>query len=139
MASELRYVFDANVIVSALLFRDSTPATAFHEALVRGTILVSQPIIEELSDVLRRPKFDRYVTSDERDRFLVALIHRAELVVVAESVQACRDPKDDQILELAISGRSSHIITGDDDLLTLNPFRGVQVLAPAAFLDQLAT
>ena len=49
-------------------------------------------------------------------------------------MEVCRDPKDDQILELAVSGNADCIVTGDDDLLTLNPFRGIAIITPADFL-----
>jgi predicted nucleic acid-binding protein len=56
------------------------------------------------------------------------------LVDVTERVAACRDPKDDKFLELAVSGRASCIVSGDKDLLALHPFRGIAILNPAAFL-----
>jgi predicted nucleic acid-binding protein len=57
MNSNARYVFDSNVIISSLLFADSKPGIAFREALIRGEILVSLPLLEELSEVLSREKF----------------------------------------------------------------------------------
>jgi predicted nucleic acid-binding protein len=56
---------------------------------------------------------------------------------VTESIQECRDKKDDKFLELAVSGNASHIITGDEDLLVLNPFRGISILTPRQFLQSL--
>ena len=129
-----RYVFDTNVLVSALLFRASKPASAFGRALESGTILTSAACLSELNDVLSRAKFSRYVDPDERRRFLGAFIREAHLVEIRESVEACRDPKDDQVLELAVNGRAGAIITGDADLLALNPFRGIPILTPAEFL-----
>ena len=129
-----RTVFDTNAIVSALLFNDSVPGLALIKALDTGAILVSATLAQELQDVLNRPRFDRYVTREERDEFLMAFMREAELVEITETVAACRDPKDDQILELAVSGNADCIVTGDDDLLTLNPFRGIAIIAPADFL-----
>jgi predicted nucleic acid-binding protein len=57
------------------------------------------------------------------------------MVEVTESVHACRDPKDDRFLELAVSGHATCIVTGDDDLLSLHPFRGILLLSPRSFLD----
>ena len=131
-----RYVFDTNVIVSALLFPGSKPGLAFVLALESGTILTSPACVEELGDVLSRAKFNRYVDSDQRQRFLGAFIQEARLVEIQESVHACRDPKDDQILELAINGRAGTIITGDADLLALNPFRDIPIVTPAEFLRE---
>ncbi len=137
MKSDTRYVFDTNVIISALLFNTSVPGQAFTRSLEHGTILISQSLVEELNDVLGRDKFNGYVTHDERERFLESLIRESNLVEITESVQACRDPKDDRILESALSGNASHVVTGDNDLLVLNPFRGVQVVTPAKLLELL--
>ena len=129
-----RTVLDTNAIVSALLFNDSAPGRAFIKALDTGTILVSAALVQELQDVLNRPRFDRYVAREERDEFLMAFMGEAELVEITETVEVCRDPKDDQILELAVSGNADCIVTGDDDLLTLNPFRSIAIITPADFL-----
>ena len=61
-------------------------------------------------------------------------MHEAELVNVVETVTDCRDPRDNKFLELAVSGRATHIVTGDSDLLVLHPFRGIIVVSPSSFL-----
>ena len=129
-----RTVLDTNAIVSALLFNESAPGRALINALDTGAILVSATLAQELQDVLNRPRFDRYVTREERDEFLMAFMREAELVEITETVAACRDPKDNQILELAVSGNADYIVTGDDDLLVLNPFRDIAIIAPADFV-----
>ena len=133
-----RFVFDTNVIVSALLFNDSVPGQAFIRALKHGMILVSGALAGELSRVLGRDRFDRYVTREERDAFLESLIRESNLIEITEAVQVCRDPKDDQVLELAVNGNAAYIVTGDTDLLVLNPFRGVEIVTPAEFLKLTA-
>ncbi len=130
-----RYVFDTNAIVSALLFNDSVPATAFSKALTEGIILASISLVEELRDVLARPRFDAYVSYPERIAFLQAFVAETELVTVNEAIQVCRDPKDDRVLEAAVNGQAEFIVTGDSDLLVHNPFRGIAILTPAQFLD----
>jgi predicted nucleic acid-binding protein len=87
--------------------------------------------------VLGREKFDRYLTREERDQCLIKLLHEATLVEIGEEVRACRDPKDDKFLELAVSGRASCLVTGDQDLLILHPFRGIPIMTPAQFLGTL--
>jgi putative PIN family toxin of toxin-antitoxin system len=136
--SSPRCVFDTNVLVSALLFIQSTPAQAFFAALHAGEILVSADVIAELNDVLGREKFARYVTEEERARFLQSLLHEARLIEVREKVQACRDPRDDKFLELAVNGEADCIVSGDEDLLSLDPFRGIPILTPDTFLDVLS-
>ena len=95
---------------------------------------MSQALSEELDNVLRRHRFDRYVTRLERTAFLRYLLRMAVSVQITETVQACRDPKDDKILELAVNGDADYIVTGDGDLLVMNPFRGIAIETPAEFL-----
>lgn len=135
MSSKVRYVVDTNVIISALLLETGMPARAFRYALQNGEILLSVELLEELNNVLGREKFNRYLTREEREEFLETLVERSVLVELVEKVQECRDPKDDKILELALSGGAEYIITGDRDLLVLNPFRGVQIVTPDEFLQ----
>ncbi len=137
MRSKPRYVFDTNVVISALLFSQSKPAHAFFAALSGGEVLVSADVIKELNDVLGRAKFDRYVSEEERTQFLRSLLRETSLIEPKEEIRAWRDPKDDKYLELAVSGGAECIVSGDADLLALHPFRGVQILTPEVFLDRL--
>ncbi len=134
MTPRLRLVFDTNAVVSATLSDGSVPGRALTIALRVGTVLMSRALNDELDDVLRRPRFDRYATLERREEFLRNLMLGVEPVEVIESVRACRDPKDDKILELAVNGNADYIVTGDDDLLAMNPFRDIEIVRPAEFL-----
>ncbi len=138
MNPEPRYVFDTSAVVSALLFEQSVPGRAFYAALEHGDILLSQTTFAELSEVLGRKKFDRYLTREEREQFLALLLREATLVEITDEVHLCRDPKDDKLLELVVSGIASCLVTGDQDLLVLHPFRSVPILTPAQFLESLS-
>jgi uncharacterized protein len=131
----LRCVFDTNVLVSALLLPDSKPRQALDKALREGTVLVSFATLAELYEVLSRRRFRRYVDEEDVRSFLAALTREADWVDVEAQIQACRDPKDDKFLELAVSGRGTHIISGDADLQVMNPFRGIEILPPHQFLE----
>ena len=133
----MRFVFDTNVLISAALSDESTSRHAFDHALDRGPILLSLPVLEELNEVLARDKFRAYVTEDEARLFLAVLAGASQWVEIDVSISECRDPRDDKFLELAVSGSASHIVTGDDDLLVLNPYRGMPVLSPSSFLQQV--
>ncbi|HEV8160029.1 MAG TPA: putative toxin-antitoxin system toxin component, PIN family, partial [Pyrinomonadaceae bacterium] len=66
----------------------------------------------------------------------VGFLKVAEMVETSETIVVCRDPKDDKLLELALSGNADFLVTGDKDLLVLNPFRGgVKIITPREFLD----
>jgi hypothetical protein len=129
------YVLDANVIVSAVLLPDSLTRKAFDRACKQGRIVVSEEVVNELDDVLRRPRLNKYIHEEERIQFLMELLREAQLVRVACTVSDCRDPKDNKYLELAITTKASCIISGDQDLLVLSPFRKIPVLTPREFLD----
>lgn len=135
MNSEPRYVFDTSVIVSAFLFHHAKPGRALQIALDRGDVLLSIEVAAELNEVLDREKFDRYLPRKKRKELLSALIQESVFVEVSERIQACRDPKDDKFLELAVSGAAACIISSDDDLLVLNPFRGIPIMKPSEFLS----
>ena len=134
--SDLRTVFDTNILISAVLLPRSVPRQAFDLARQQGRLLVSEATIAELDRVLRRPKFNRYLLEEERLEFLVALVREAELVEVTKTVIACRDPKDNLVLELALSGDANYIVTGDADLLVLHPFRDIPIVTAQDFLTQ---
>ncbi|MBE9089674.1 putative toxin-antitoxin system toxin component, PIN family [Microcystis aeruginosa LEGE 11464] len=130
-----RFVFDANVIVSAFLFKNSSPRLALEMAKNQGIIILSETVIDELSDVLSRSKFDRYLAKSIRQELLETLVEASLLVQPSESINECRDSKDNKYLELAISGHAESLITGDEDLLVLNPFRNIKIITVLEFLD----
>jgi putative PIN family toxin of toxin-antitoxin system len=132
----MRVVFDTNTLISALLFEQSTPGQALAYTSQQGEILLSAPLANELNKTLQRKKFQRYVTPEQREEFLIALVQSAELVEATETISTCRDPNDNHILELAVSGKADVIVTGDTDLLVLHPFQGIAVLNPQGFLKK---
>ncbi len=87
-------------------------------------------LVSELEKVLRRNKFDQYLSHEERKQFLTSFILHATPVETDEIITACRDPKDNKFLELAVCGKADCIITGDADLLVLNPFRTIPLTIP---------
>src|SRR5436190_17493939 len=72
MKSKDRFVLDTTVLVSAVLIENSRPAEAFRKARQVGEIVLSLPAAEELNEVLGREKFSRYITREDRERFLAA-------------------------------------------------------------------
>ena len=136
MTSNLRVVLDTNVAVSAALLRHSTPRQALDLILEQGALLMSVATLAELNEVIARPRFARYLREGERLEFLEELIAGSEMVQVTIELSVCRDPKDDKFLELAVSGAATHIITGDDDLLSMHPFRGISILSPKGFVSE---
>lgn len=133
-AHEKRWVLDTNVLISRLLMPGGVAARAVDRALVEGILLVSDATLAELADVLARPKFDRYISIADRQRFIGLLGGVARRVPITHQLKFCRDPRDDMFLHVALNGEADAIVTGDADLLVLHPFHGIDILSPADFL-----
>ncbi|MFZ4598217.1 MAG: putative toxin-antitoxin system toxin component, PIN family [Terrimicrobiaceae bacterium] len=131
-----RWVFDTSALVSRLLIPDSVPATALQMGMESGYLLVSDETLDELANVLTRSKFDRYLTNADRQQFFNLLGRVALRIEIVRHIQACRDPKDDKFLSLAVNGGADAIVTGDRDLLALHPFMGIPILKPGDFLTR---
>jgi len=120
------------------MFWTSIPAQALRKARKNGfKIIASQYTLTELYDTLLNSKFDKYVTESKRIEFYNIYESALQIIPVTTTVIACRDPKDDMFLELAVSGNANIIVTGDKDLLALNPFRGIQIISPKEFIEQI--
>ena len=130
-----KYVLDTNIIVSALLFKKSQPRQALDKARHEGNILMSEAIWQEIIDVLSRPKFEKYVTAIEREFFLDWLAESLNFIEIRDTIVACRDAKDDKFLELAVNGNAELIVSGDEDLLILNPFQEIAIVTVRQFLE----
>jgi len=129
----MRVVVDTNVFVSAALKDKSLPALSVRIVEQRGILLKSEATERQLFDVLARPYLAPLVVPSTLD-WLRKLLARAESVSIAETIKACRDATDDKFLELAVNGKADFIVTGDADLLVLNPFRGIPIIQPVTFV-----
>ncbi|HEX3741044.1 MAG TPA: putative toxin-antitoxin system toxin component, PIN family [Terriglobales bacterium] len=136
MAAGERVVVDTNVLVSRLILPQSVPAQALRRGELEAHLLVSEATMYELADVLARPKFDLYVELEDRQQFIRQLSGIVEFVPIIQIVHECRDPRDDKFLELALNGRADVIITGDEDLLELHPWREIAILSPVGYLKR---
>ncbi|MBE9216146.1 putative toxin-antitoxin system toxin component, PIN family [Plectonema cf. radiosum LEGE 06105] len=134
MTNQRRFVFDTNVIISAFLFSQSKPRQALDIAQDIGILILSNSVFAELEEVLSRQKFEKYLTLERRQEFLENFTKTVDFIDVEQQIDKCRDPKDDKYLELAVSGKAECIITGDNDLLVLNRFRGIEIISVQEFL-----
>ncbi len=136
----MRVVVNTGILVSALIRPRGTIGNILH-ALRDGRFIAiySTPMMLEVTDVLGRPKIqEKYHIQPNDITALINLVRlRGELVIPKQTVTACRDPKDNKFLEAALSGEADAIVTGDDDLLVLHPFEGVDILRPAELLAKL--
>ena len=129
-----RVIIDTNLWISFLLSRDFSRLDQLLSA-DRIILLMSQELLEELVEVAERPKFRKYFDLFELANLVVNLQQKAELVPVSSRVELCRDDKDNFLLSLAVDGQATHVLTGDKDLLVLQPFGEIQILTIADYLS----
>jgi putative PIN family toxin of toxin-antitoxin system len=130
----MRIVVDTNVFVSAVLKVNSLPFLVVRWIDQHGGLLKSVTTEREILSVLERPHIASVTIPSFRDD-LAKMLATAELVPITERVAACRDPHDDKFLELAVNGHADLIVSGDADLLALNPFRNIPIVTPATFVQ----
>ena len=138
----MRVVLDTNILVRALIMpQGSVGPVILHLREGHYTLFYAWSLLEELVDVLNRPRIRvKYNLSEQDIHTVVSLILlRGEEVKNPEPIRACRDPKDNKFLEVAVSGEADVIVSGDEDLLVLNPFRRIPILPPADFLKMLGS
>ncbi len=126
----MRVVIDTNIWVSYLINPFSGFSDRIDSILRDQTVLYSDSTMREVLQVLSRPKFGKFITATTIYDFYAAMIERLERVKITENIKACTDPDDDKFLELAVSGKADVILTGDSDLLSLDPFRGIRIIRP---------
>lgn len=127
-----RVAIDTNILVSYLFWPSSPIRTVLRDTLQFSQLLRSTETFAELAEVIMRPKFDAYYTGQEREQFLNDYYHSSQHILITHRIDACRDAKDNKFLELAVCGKASFLLTGDKDLLCLDPFQGIRILAPSA-------
>jgi putative PIN family toxin of toxin-antitoxin system len=126
-------VVDSNVWISALQFSGGrgNPGRAVDRAIREGTIATCSQIEDETIRILAE-KFGWSIddATEKLDGFLAFALR----VEISGSLHVCRDPNDDMVLECAVASGAKMIVTGDKDLLAMNPYGGIQIVTPAEFV-----
>ena len=134
MSFERRIVIDTGVLISAAIRPQSIPALALEKAWLLFDVCASHSTLVELKSVLLASKFESYRPLASRTEFVGMFEKRTMRFEVTISVTDCRDPKDNQFLELAETANAEMILSSDADLAVLHPWRGIPILPPSAFL-----
>jgi len=132
--SSTKFVFDTNTFISAALIEGSVNDLALDKAFKTGKVIVSEATFAELTEVLFRKKFDKYLTDERRLQILQKLERDTVICEVNITLSDCSDPKDNKFLELAVAANAFCIVTGDKDLLVMHPFRNIAILSSSDFL-----
>jgi uncharacterized protein len=130
----MRVVIDTNILVSFAIRPSAGFERLFDHLAAHGATLVSEDTLAELMDVLNREKFRKYIPSSRVVDYVEWYLAISETISVTEPVVACRDPKDDKFLAVALAGKADCIIAGDSHLREMISFRGITICSPADFL-----
>jgi len=124
----LRLVIDTNIWISFLIGKS---LTGLSQAIIGDLVIVlfSDDLFGELIKVLKRPKFKKYFSETAIEDLVTLLYEKVELIEITHHFEDCRDAKDNFLLDLAVSGHANYLVTGDADLLILNPFQGVAIIS----------
>ena len=136
-----RVVLDTDVLVSGLVARLGVPRQIL-DAWVEGcfTLVTSLYLVEELVHVLSYPRIAKRlrISSEEVEALLAALLSQAEVVPGHLCLPGVtRDPKDDSVVACAKEGQADCIVSGDQDLLVLGEYEGIQVVTPRQFMQSI--
>lgn len=138
MQKNNKIVIDTNILVSAILFPQSAPARAIDKALIYWEVIVSQSTLKEFLEVISRRKFDKYFLGRPNGKqiFIENFLEAVTIVEPTETITDCKDPKDNQFLEIAISANARILVTGDHkDLISMSPYRELEIITAREFLE----
>lgn len=130
-----RVIIDTSTLIGAMLRTRSLPSAVLTWVLDNCLLYASNATLTELAQVVQRDGFDKYLGLPERTRFFQQYATRATVVEPLVAVADCRDPKDNKFLELALHVRADVLVSSDEDLRSLHPWRGIAVLNPAEFVE----
>lgn len=131
-----RLVVDTNVYVSALLNGDGNPARLIAYAGRNADLIFSDETMGELREVLGRPKFRAYLSTNVVGNFMKWAELKAAIVYPRKHHAISRDEKDNKFIDAAVEGRADFIVSGDKrHLLSLEEFEGIPIVSVNAFLD----
>ena len=129
----MRVVLDTNVFIAAVV-ADGLCRDLVRVRVLPHMLITSEPLLQELRTISRA----RFAVDPVELPLLAQLNEEAEIVTPAEFRGGiCRDEDDDVVLATALAGKADVIVTGDEDLLVLKKFRGIEILSPRKFLERL--
>jgi putative PIN family toxin of toxin-antitoxin system len=136
----MRVVVDTNVLISGVIKPKSRIASFYTYLKQRDFLLLySSDSFGELARVLfrllRRGKYD--LSQEGIESVLDLIVTLGQKVKIVSTINASRDLADNNFLELAVDGRADYLVSGDKDLLILNPFQNIPIITPAEFLELL--
>jgi len=135
--NNLIVLVDTNVLIAAMLGSRTARKVLTAIITIPCRWIISPELMDELDNVPLRPNFKDIITWDIVQEMRRQLQNHAQLIHPKTVIHVCRDPQDDHVLAAAVDSHAMYVVTGDHDLLSLTPFRGVAIVTPAEFLSRL--
>lgn len=129
-----RIIIDTNLWISFLITKDFSKLDKiiFSKKVV---LIFSQELLDEFLQVVRRPKLRKYFLQADLEELLETIDEYAEFIEVTTTTNICRDEKDNFLLSLSKDGHVDFLLTGDKDLLILNPHGKTIITSISMFME----
>lgn len=132
----MKIVIDTNIWISFAIGKTLHGMEEFLSEK-KISIISSTEQLKEISNVLKRKKLLKYLNSNATKRLLLLFKETVAMISVVEKTYDCRDKKDNFILDIAVNGKAEFIITGDEDLLCMNPYKGINIIKYKKFKEEM--
>ena len=132
----MRIVVDTNVIASAVYFGGKPYDLLKLIMEEKVSAIASKEIVDEYEEILARlqhkfPKLSKSIPFQE-------IVGKLTVIKVSSDIRICRDSEDDKfIISCAVDGRCIYIVSGDNDLLSLKDYDGIEIITVAQFFERL--
>ncbi|MEO7315774.1 MAG: putative toxin-antitoxin system toxin component, PIN family [Ginsengibacter sp.] len=130
----LRIIIDTNLWISFIITKKYTLLDSYlfsKEAI----LLFSEELIDEINQTIQKPKLKKIFGKEALEEMLSRFDPFIELIEVKSTIDVCRDPNDNFLLELSKDGRADFLLTGDKDLLDLRKFDKTKITTISSFFD----
>jgi len=132
----MKIVLDANIFISAL-FWGGNPRKALERAINKtDELYISKEILEEIENVIKRPKF--HVENDKIEYIIKSIEDISEKIIPKNKIRkGSRDIKDNKYIECAIAANADYIISGDIHLLELKQYSNIKIITVKEYLERI--
>ncbi|ARN77373.1 putative toxin-antitoxin system toxin component, PIN family [Nonlabens spongiae] len=130
-----KIILDTNLWISFLISKKFSQIDKLIENK-KVILIFSNELLEEFIDVVSRPKFKKYFSKKDIEKFLEYFDQFGKLVKVTSDIKICRDEKDNFLLNLSVDSKANYLITGDKDLLILEKIENTKILTFSEFIER---
>ena len=130
-------IVDTNIFISGLLCLGSPHQILDAWENNRFRLAIPDELLEELIAALDKPRLAKSIDEEASDRLISFIKKNARIVKLSHKIHACRDIKDNMVIETAIAAKADMIVSGDKDLLSLDAYRAIRIITPRKFIEMI--